>query len=120
MPCTFQPEYPEQGALLDHSRNANSRGVAFAICADLLRDAEPAGEFAAQGCRGYLFTCEQGTLAALWPEPIGAAATVKVNGQGVVERYGACRRYSDIPAGTQEVTLKPGINLFRGKFELAP
>jgi hypothetical protein len=117
---TFQPEHVEMGGPFDHSRNVNTTGVAFAICSDLLRGAEPAGEFAAQGCRGYLFMCPQGTLAALWPEPIGATATVKLNAQGVVERYGACRRFSDLPAGTQDVALKPGLNLFRGKFELVP
>jgi hypothetical protein len=115
---TFQPEHPERGALLDHSGNVNVAGVAFATCADLLHGAEPAGEFQGERCRGYLFTCEQGTLAALWPDPVDGTPTVKLKAGGAIEHYGACRRYADIPAGTQELPLKPGINLLRGPFTL--
>ncbi len=116
---TVQPEHPERGGLIDHADNINLAGVSFAILADLLRDAEPDGEFAIDAVRGYLFTCDRGTSAALWPQPIDGQATLKLEAAGTVEHYGAIRRYADVPEGTAELTLRPGINLLRGDLHLS-
>jgi hypothetical protein len=115
---THASDEAQEGGLLDHQGNVNVAGVAFAICADLLREAAPAGDVSSDTCRGYLFTCPQGTLAALWPQPPGTATTVTLDAKGPVEHYGACRRYEDLPAGRQDVELKPGASLLRGRFEL--
>jgi hypothetical protein len=112
------PLRQEPENLVNGNGNATQAGIAFAICAHLLTGAEAAGEVQRADCRGYLFRRGDETLAALWPQPIGARVTIPFKAVGPVQHFGATQQYPDVPAGTTEVVLRDGANLLVGRFGL--